>query len=112
MDLQTQAVNSNVAARRSVVGTSVGWAGGGEPGGLEADEVDFEVCFFGLTAIPMARGNQVYISTFVWEGHPTPKNLYSLLHIGRIWPMVLSEVTVPEWLRLDVMIVPVGNILK
>lgn len=112
MDLQTQAVNSNVAARRSVVGTSVGWAGGGELGGWRMVKLTLKFVSLVLLRFQWPRGNQIYISTFVWEGHPTQKNLYSLLHIGRIWPMALSQVTVPQWLRLDVMIVPVGNILK
>lgn len=79
---------------------------------LVDDGGDFEVCLFCLIAIPVAWRDQGYFPGPVWEGHPTQKNLYSLLHIKRVRPTALSGVTVPEWLQLEVMIVPVWNILK
>lgn len=112
MDLQTQAVNSNVAARRSVVGTSVGWAGGGEPGGWRLMKLTLKFVSLVLLRFQWPGEIKSIFQPLYGKATPAPKNLYSLFHIGRIWPMVLSEVTISEWLRLDVMIVPVGNILK
>lgn len=60
----------------------------------------------------LLQWNQGYFEASVWKGHPTQKNLYSLLHIGKVGPMAVSEATVPKWQWLEVMIVPVWNVLK
>lgn len=78
-----------------------------------SDNEEMEVTLkflYSVIVIPVTKRTQGYSEASAWEGHPTPENLDSLLHIGKVAP---SEAVVPgERVQSEVMIRPGWNILK